>query len=46
MSVRIPVYKKGGSSDPNNYRCNALMCVCAEFDNRLLLERLREVLDK
>ena len=46
VSVLIPVFKKGVSSDPNNYRGIALMCVCAKLYNRLLLERLRSVLDK
>ena len=46
ISLLIPVFKKGDSSDPNNYRGIALMCVCAKLYNRLLLERLRVVLDK
>ena len=45
ISLLIPVFKKGDSSDPNNYRGIALMCVCAKLYNRLLLERLRTVLD-
>ena len=45
ISLLIPVYKKGDSSNPNNYRGIALMCVCAKLYNRLLLERLRSVLD-
>jgi hypothetical protein len=39
------VFKNGDSSNPNNYRGIALMCVCAKLYNRLLLERLRAVLD-
>ena len=45
ISLLIPVFKKGDSSDPNNYRGIALMSVCAKLYNRLLLERLRSVLD-
>ena len=45
MSVLIPVFKKGDSTDPNNYRGIALMCVCAKLYNKLLLIRLRSVLD-
>ena len=45
ISLLIPVFKKGDSSNPNNYRGIALMCVCAKLYNRLLLERLRVVLD-
>jgi hypothetical protein len=45
ISILIPVFKKGDSSNPNNYRGIALMCVCAKLYNRLLLERLRAVLD-
>jgi hypothetical protein len=39
------VFKKGDSLNPNNYRGISLMCVCAKLYNRLLLERLRAVLD-
>ena len=46
MSVLIPVFKKGDSTAPNNYRGIALMCVCAKLYNKLLLNRLRAVLDK
>ena len=46
ISLIIPVFKKGDSSKPTNYRGIALMCVCAKLYNRLLLERLRSVLDK
>ena len=45
MSVLIPVFKKGDSTDPNNYTGIALMCVCAKLYNKLLLIRLRSVLD-
>jgi hypothetical protein len=34
MSVLIPVFKKGDSTDPNNYRGIALMCVCAKLYNK------------
>ena len=46
ISLLMPVFKKGDSSNPNNYRGIALMCVCAKLYNRLLLERLRSVLDE
>ena len=46
ISLLIPVFKKGDSTDPNNYRGIALMCVCAKLYNRMLLERIRSVLDK
>ena len=45
ISILIPVFKKGDSSNPNNYRGIALMVVCAKLYNILLLERLRAVLD-
>ena len=46
LSVLIPIYKKGSASDPGNYRGIALMSACAKLYNRLLLVRLREVLDQ
>jgi len=46
ISILVPVFKKGNSSDPNNYRGIALMCACAKLYDRLLLERLRSVIDK
>ena len=45
VSVLIPVFKKGSASDPGNYRGIALMCTCAKLYNKMLLERLRSVLD-
>ena len=45
MSVLIPVFKKGSASDPGNYRGIALMCTCAKLYNKMLLNRLRSVLD-
>ena len=44
-AVLIPVHKKGSTSDPNNYRGIALMSVAAKVFNRLLLERLRLIID-
>ena len=45
MSVLVPVLKKGDSTDPNYYRGIVLMCVRAKSYNKLLLNRLRSVLD-
>ena len=45
VSVLIPVFKKGSAGDPGNYRGIALMCTCAKLYNKLLLGRLRSVLD-
>ena len=45
LSVLIPIYKKGDAGDPGNYRGIALMSACAKLYNRLLLVRLRSVLD-
>ena len=46
MSVLIPIYKKGCASDPGNYRGIALMSACAKLYNRMLLVRVRVVLDQ
>ena len=46
ISVLIPIYKKGSASDPGNYRGIALMSACAKLYNRMLLVRLRVVLDQ
>ena len=45
ISVLIPIYKKGSASDPGNYRSIALMSACAKLYNRMILDRLRTVLD-
>ncbi len=44
-SLLIPVFKKGNISDCNNYRGIALMSVFAKLFNRILLMRIRSVLD-
>ena len=46
ISVLVPIYKKGSASDPGNYRGIALMSACAKLYNRLLLDRLRPILDQ
>ena len=46
ISVLIPIYKKGGASDPGNYRGIALMSACAKLYDRMLLVRLRSVFDQ
>ena len=44
--MSIPIYKKGSASDPGNYRGIALISACARLYNRMLLDRLRTVLDQ
>ena len=46
MSVLIPIYKNGCSSDPGNYRGIALMSACAKRFNWMLLVHVRVVLDQ
>jgi Reverse transcriptase (RNA-dependent DNA polymerase) len=45
ISILIPVLKKGTASDANNYRGLALMSVTAKLYNRILLTRIRNVLN-
>ena len=44
-SLLIPIHKKGEISDCNNYRGIALMSIAAKLFNRILLMRIRSVLD-
>ena len=44
--VIIPVPKKGDLSQPTNYRGISLMCLQAKLYNKILLMRLRKVLEK
>ena len=44
-SLLIPIHKKGEISDCNNYRGIALMSIAAKLFNRILLMRIRSILD-
>ena len=41
----IPVPKSGNLSVTNNYRGISITCIMAKIFNRLMLNRIREVLD-
>jgi len=45
ISLLIPIHKKGDKSDCNNYRGIALMSIAAKVFNKMLLNRIRDILD-
>ena len=45
-STLLPFYKKGDKDDPSNYRGIALMQTIAKLYDRLLLQRLRAVINQ
>ena len=44
-TVLLPIYKKGDTQNPANYRGIALMSVCCKLLNRLLSARLQKALE-
>jgi hypothetical protein len=45
ISLIVPIHKKGSTSVCNNYRGIALMSTSAKLYNRILLDRLRPIID-